>query len=325
MNRHALTAEQLIPGYEDGVRPFAHPLDLALGAGTLVALLGANGAGKSTLLRTLSGLQKPLGGAVWHHPADGPPVRLDMQPSAARARVCSVVLTERADAELRVYDLVALGRFPYRSWTGGLSAHDHAHIARALTLTETAALAARPLYRLSDGERQRVYIARAIAQDAPIMLLDEPSAFLDYPHRVGLMRLLRDLAWEQGTAVLVSTHDLETALRFADRAWLLHDGAIADDVPEALALDGALHRAFGLGGPDDAAADIPVLGEGERAHAARAVLARVRKRVRPGVARVEAGRAGWRVVFRDGVAHTAATLGALVARVTDGPDSEVDR
>ncbi len=234
-----LTLRHLSAGYKD--RPVLRDIDTVLHAGELVCLLGPNGAGKSTLLRTIAGLQKPLHGTVHLGDAD----LHQLAPSTLAQRL-AIVLTERIEADhLRVYDLVALGRQPHTHWIGTLGANDHAAIQQALEATHTVELAARPLAHLSDGERQRVMIARALAQEPQILLLDEPTAFLDLPRRVEVMLLLRQLAHTSGRSFLLSTHDLDLALHVADRIWLLaSNGDFAADAPEVLALNGTVTRIF---------------------------------------------------------------------------------
>jgi len=239
-----LTAESLTVGYalrKSPPRLVAGPLHLTLWPGELVCLLGPNGAGKSTLLRTLAGVQVPLGG---HLAVGGRP--LASLPPEARARQLSVVLTERIEANhLTVQELVNLGRHPHTGWLGGLSAHDHAQVQAALVATGTAQFAHRPVSELSDGERQKVLLARALAQDTPLILLDEPTAHLDLPNRVALLRLLHELARTLGKAILLSTHELDLALQAADRVWLLPaTGELLAGPPEDLVLSGAFAAAF---------------------------------------------------------------------------------
>jgi len=239
-----LTAEDLTVGYlanRKTPRPVAGPLALALWPGELVCLLGPNGAGKSTLLRTLAGLQPPLSGRL-----DLAGVALARLSAAERARQLSIVLTDRVDAgNLTVWELVSLGRHPHTGWLGALSAGDEAQVRAALAATDTTGLARRPVGELSDGERQKVLLARAVAQDTPVVLLDEPTAHLDLPNRVALMRLLHRLARQTGKAILLSTHELDLALQAADRVWLLPaDGVLRTGTPEDLVLSGAFAAAF---------------------------------------------------------------------------------
>jgi len=240
-----MVADSLTIGYPAGrkspPRPVAGPLQLALWPGELVCLLGPNGAGKSTLLRTLAGVQVPLGG---HLALGGRP--LASLSAEARARQLSIVLTERIEAaHLTVLELVRLGRLPHTGWLGGLAARDHAQVQAALAATGTAPWAHRPVGELSDGERQKVLLARALAQDTPVILLDEPTAHLDLPNRVALLRLLHHLACSLGKAILLSTHELDLALQAADRVWLLPTtGPLLAGPPEDLVLSGAFAAAF---------------------------------------------------------------------------------
>ena len=239
-----LTAENLVVGYSANTKkpqPVAAPLNLVLWPGELVCLLGPNGAGKSTLLRTLAGLQPPLSGRL---DLGGMPLAGLSAPE--RARQLSVVLTDRVDAgNLTVQELVSLGRYPHTGWLGSLSDHDEAQVQAALAATDTTHFARRPVAELSDGERQKVLLARALAQDTPIVLLDEPTAHLDLPNRVTLMRLLHRLARQTGKAILLSTHELDLALQAADRVWLLPAaGTLRTGTPEDLVLSGAFAAAF---------------------------------------------------------------------------------
>ncbi len=209
--------------------------------GELVCLLGPNGAGKSTLMRTLAGLQKPLAGEVLLEGRD-----LHGLTESERARLLGLVLTERVDVgNLLAYALVALGRYPYTGWDGRLSHEDEEVVRWAIDAVGARDLAGRSVGELSDGERQKVMIARALAQEPAVLLLDEPTAFLDLPRRVEIVQLLRRLAGDSNRAVLLSTHDLDLALRCADRLWLLPlDGPLQTGAPEDLVLSGAFQRTF---------------------------------------------------------------------------------
>jgi len=288
-----LTTQDLAIGYARGRQPalvVAERLDVALHAGELACLIGPNGAGKSTLMRTLAGMQSALRGSVW---LAGEAVA-DLAPREL-ARRMSVVLTERLQTgPLSAYALAALGRHPYTDWTGRLTERDEAVVRWALEAVGAAPLAARPVDELSDGERQKVLIARALAQEPLVMLLDEPTAFLDLPNRVEMMRVLRQLTRETGRAILLSTHDLDLALRSADTIWLLPRGApLRTGAPEDLVLDGSFEAAFrGEGVRFDrqtgafavitpAAGEIALEGEGLPAAWTRRALERVGFRVRP--------------------------------------------
>jgi iron complex transport system ATP-binding protein len=216
-------------------------INIALNAGELICLIGPNGAGKSTLMRTLAGMQPPIAGTVT---LLGDDIRA-LKPRDLAQRL-SIVLTEHVDVGvLSAYALVALGRFPYTDWSGTLTADDEAVVRWAIQAVGAMELAGRNVGELSDGERQKIMIARALAQEPAVMLLDEPTAFLDLPRRAEMMQLLRSLARETGRAILLSTHDLDLALHNADRIWLLPKGGpLHVGAPEDLVLSGAFESAF---------------------------------------------------------------------------------
>ncbi len=223
----------------------ASDLNFSLQPGELVCLLGPNGAGKSTLMRTLARLQPPLSGQIWLDER-----RLDDLRPGQLARRLSIVLTDRVDVgAMSGYGLVSLGRHPYTGWTGTLNEQDERIVQWALQAVRAKDMSDRLTVEMSDGERQKVLIARALAQQPRVMLLDEPTAFLDLPRRVEVMDLLRQLASENSQAILLSTHDLDLALRNADRLWLLSaDGELFDGAPEDLILNGAFERVFSAEG-----------------------------------------------------------------------------
>ena len=260
----------------------AGALNLRLRLGELVGLLGPNGIGKSTLLRNLGGMQKPLAGQVLLGQRDV--ARLKPQ---ERARRLSMVSTNAPRPRLMsAYALVALGRHPHTDWLGRLTAEDHAIIAWALGAVKGAELAQQPVAELSDGQRQKLMIARALAQQSDIMLLDEPTAFLDLPRRIETMALLKRLARTTGLAILASTHDLDLALRNCDRLWLMNRAGIKAGAPEDLALDGSLGDTFRAEGirfdqrrgsftlDQAAGAGVYVAGDGEPAIWLRRALTR---------------------------------------------------
>ena len=212
---------------------------LDIRSGQLICLLGPNGSGKSTLLRTLAGLQLPLGGSVAITGSTG-------LAAAQLARKISLVLTDRITGNtLDVYSLVTLGRYPWSDWLGGLDESDLAAIDRAIEATGIGTLRNRKLHTLSDGENQKVMLARALAQDTPLLMLDEPTAHLDLPSRIRLMRLLHRLARELDKGILLSTHELDLALQVADEVWLLEAaGSLHKGTPEDLILDGIFEAVF---------------------------------------------------------------------------------
>lgn len=249
MSPPVLRTRDLAVGYRSRRRGAATTildgLDVTAASGELTCLLGPNGSGKSTLLRTIAGMQPPLAGDV----ALGGDA-LGSLSTRERARRLAVVLTDGVDAGmLRAVDLVALGRHPHTGWDGRLRAADHDAVRWALAAVAATPLAEREVGSLSDGERQRVLIARALAQQPRLLALDEPVAFVDVARRLELTALLRDLAAECDLGVLLTTHDIDLALRTADVVWLIEplpDGTRRLHVggPEDLVLSGAVDRAF---------------------------------------------------------------------------------
>lgn len=236
-----LTLENLTVGYHGKRGAVLNHLNAGATPGEFICLLGRNGAGKSTLMRTIAGLQPALGGSV----------QLDKESIAAlspatRARRIAVVLTERpVSPGLTVNDVIALARAPFTGWSGRLSAEDETLVADALKLVGASVFSGRLFDSLSDGERQRVMIARAIAQTPKLMILDEITAFLDLPGRVEVMTLLRRHARDTGTTVLLSSHDLDLSLQLADTLWLVDsDGSFHIGSPEKLSNSGAINAAF---------------------------------------------------------------------------------
>jgi iron complex transport system ATP-binding protein len=202
--------QSLSIGYSHKV--IAADINAQIKGGELTCLIGRNGTGKSTLMRTLAGFLKPLGGSAL---LDGRDVgRLS---PAERSHLISVVLTDRVDIDgMRVKDLVSVGRQPYTGFFGKMSSDDEEVVNKAIADVGMTDFAGRQVNSLSDGERQKVMIAKALAQQTPVILLDEPTAFLDYPSKKEMFQMLSQLCHEQGKAVLVSTHDLDIALPIAD-------------------------------------------------------------------------------------------------------------
>lgn len=202
--------QSLSIGYSHKV--IAADINAQIKGGELTCLTGRNGTGKSTLMRTLAGFLKPLGGSAL---LDGHDVsRLS---PAERSHLISVVLTDRVDVDgMRVKDLVSVGRQPYTGFFGKMSSDDEEVVNKAIADVGMTDFAGRQVNSLSDGERQKVMIAKALAQQTPVILLDEPTAFLDYPSKKEMFQMLSQLCHEQGKAVLVSTHDLDIALPIAD-------------------------------------------------------------------------------------------------------------
>ncbi len=218
----------------------AHAISARLEEGCLTCLLGPNGAGKSTLLRTLANFQPALEGRLL---LDGK--RLESYSSKEIAQRIGVVLTERPNVgDMTVEELVAMGRSPYTGFWGGLQAEDRAAVDEAIGLADIESLRRRRVQSLSDGERQKTMIAKVLAQQTPIVFLDEPTAFLDFPSKAEMLILLRRLAHEMQKTIFLSTHDIEMALQTADLLWLLDMGSLEIGTPQALAEDGALSRFF---------------------------------------------------------------------------------
>jgi iron complex transport system ATP-binding protein len=238
-----LTTQNLSIGYSKKGKTdiIQSDLQLSLRAGELVCLIGPNGSGKSTLLRTLAGLQKPLAGKT---KIDGDETAKLSQHE--KALLIALVLTERVDIEnATVYNIVSLGRHPHSSWWGSMSEEEDAFIHEVIAMVHLEHKAHSFLSELSDGERQRAMIAKALAQDTPIILLDEPTAHLDLPNRVEIMLLLHKLAHKTQKAILLSTHELDLALQAADRIWLISsEHGVECGVPEDLVFNGSFNRAF---------------------------------------------------------------------------------
>ena len=234
----------LTTGYRSkrGEHVVSKQITATLQVGELTCLLGPNGAGKSTLLRTLAAFQPPLSGEML---LDGQ--LLQEYTAQQLAMRIGVVLTERPSIKgMRVREMVAMGRSPYTGFWGGLKAEDEKAVDEAIAQVGIHNLERRQVDTLSDGERQKVMIAKALAQQTPIIFLDEPTAFLDFPSKVEMLLLLRRLAREMQKTVFLSTHDIELALQTADRLWLM--GRDTEELiigtPRELAATGALPRFF---------------------------------------------------------------------------------
>ena len=232
----AIHLDRLYIGYaqkKDSIHTVAADINATAQAGMLTCLLGRNGAGKSTLLQTITGRLRPLAGEVTYDD-----ISIAALSQRQRARMVSIVLTRQPnDVAITTQELVDLGRHPYTNYFGTLSAQDRHYVADAMEKTHISHLARRPIAQLSDGERQRALIAKALAQQTPVIILDEPTAFLDYPGRFDTMTLLRDLAHGEGKTILLATHDWELALRHADTLWLLAEQGLTTDRPSEHSLE----------------------------------------------------------------------------------------
>ncbi|MBX2968063.1 MAG: ABC transporter ATP-binding protein [Cyclobacteriaceae bacterium] len=235
-----LTTRNLSIGYTTA-QPLFSALNLSLVAGELVCFMGPNGIGKSTLIKTLAGLQQPLHGTITIG-----------SPQAKTEEKLSVVLTDRITAtNMTVKEMVAYGRYPYTNWSAKLTKQDEEAMEQAIVLTRIHQLVDKQIGQLSDGQMQMVMIARALAQQTPLLLLDEPTAHLDLNNRVEIMNLLRELAHTTGKGILIATHELDLALQTADRIWLTgKEQNLLTGIPEDLVLDGSFDEIFRFKGFD---------------------------------------------------------------------------
>jgi len=237
----AIHLDQLSVGYQKGNSKLEilGGLNASIKHGELVCLIGENGVGKSTLLRSIAGVQKPLSGQVF---VDNKPVNDYTAPDLART--ISLVLTDRIFAgNLTVKEIVALGRHPYTNWLGKLEQKDVDKIDWALDITDIHKISDRIISELSDGQFQKTLIARALAQDGDIIILDEPTAHLDLSNKIIILKLLKDLSNETGKAILIATHEIEFSFQVADKIWIaLKDKNLKEGTPEDLVLDGSLNQ-----------------------------------------------------------------------------------
>ena len=229
----------LTVGY--GEKAVLSDINQVLKAGQLVCLLGSNGVGKSTILRTLAGFQPPLSGEVLIDGKD-----LSSLSLSQRSKTVSIVLTERVEVPyMKVADLVGMGRSPYTGFFGKLTKEDKQIVGEAIEMVGITSLAERTIDTLSDGERQKAFLAKALAQQTPIILLDEPTAFLDFHAKISTLRLMQKLAHETDKTILMSTHDVEMALRLSDILWIVQDGKIQTGTTASLTESGILRQFLG--------------------------------------------------------------------------------
>lgn len=241
-HKETVVLEELSIGYQSkqDVKVVGKDISAVIREGEMTCLLGENGVGKSTLLRTLAGFQQPLSGRVL---IGSRPLK-DMREQEL-ARLVGIVLTEKPDLQqMTVNELVEMGRAPYTGFWGRLSRDDRQACEEAMAMTGIEALKHRLVQTLSDGERQKVMITKALAQQTPIIYLDEPTAFLDYPSKVEMLLLLRRICREASKTVFLSTHDLELALQVADTVWLMSrlEGLRIGTPHELATQDDALRR-----------------------------------------------------------------------------------
>ena len=265
MNNETIQLRDLSIGYQTkhSVKTVAAGINGAIRSGELTCLLGANGVGKSTLLRTLAAFQPQISGEIFISRNEECGVRREITSFTDKelSKVIGVVLTEKPDVRnMSVRELVSLGRSPYTGFWGTYTDEDLRIVDEAIEMVGITDLTRRPVHTLSDGERQKVMIAKALAQQTPVIFLDEPTAFLDYPSKVEVLQLLRRISREAEKTIFLSTHDVELALQLADTIWLMRrqesgdrsqelgdrsqetgvNGPVTIGSPEALAASGDL-------------------------------------------------------------------------------------
>lgn len=241
-NKIILQATQISIGYSDKKRNtiISSGIDLSLEKGKLIALIGANGIGKSTLLRTITGIQKTISGTVLLNGQN-----IHEIDALTLAQNLSVVLTEKLPpSNLTVFELIALGRQPYTNWIGKLTADDIVKINEAMELTQISHLAAKKHYEISDGQLQKVLVARALAQDTPLIILDEPTTHLDLLHKVSLFKLLKKLTAETDKCILFSTHDIDMAIQLSDEMIIMTPETVQQDQPCNFISKGSFNTLF---------------------------------------------------------------------------------
>jgi iron complex transport system ATP-binding protein len=238
-----LSFNSLLIGYKSGrgKNVLLPPLNGFARKGDLIAVIGENGIGKSTLLRTIAGLQESLGGEILIGDT-----RIKDYPRYSLAKNIGYISTEPVRvSNMKVYDLVSLGRYPHTNWLGKLEDNDHAIVADAIEKVGLQPLVGRYINEISDGERQRAMIARVLAQDTNILVMDEPTAFLDIRSKYEIVHLLHDLSKTRGKTIIFSTHDLLTAISDSDKIWLTLKDSFIDGAPEDLIINGVFEKLFG--------------------------------------------------------------------------------
>ena len=240
--KNILSTSNLTIGYQSKKENIviAENLNLNLQSGKLIALIGANGIGKSTLLRTLCGIQKPLSGSVLLNDKD----ILKYEPLSL-AQNLSLVLTDKLPpSNLTVFELVALGRQPYTNWLGKLSDIDLEKVNHAMKLTQIQHLSNKKHHEISDGQLQKVLVARALAQDTPLIILDEPTTHLDLLHKVSIFKLLKELSEATNKCILFSTHDIDLAIQLSDEMMVMTENEVVKDQPCNLISKGVFNSLF---------------------------------------------------------------------------------
>jgi len=241
-NINILSVSNLSIGYtaKKGNVVIASNLNLNLQSGKLISLIGANGIGKSTLLRTLCRIQNPISGSVLLNNKN-----VKSYEPLALAQNLSLVLTEKLPpSNLTVFELIALGRQPYTNWLGKLSEADLENVNQAIKLTQIESLTDNKHYEISDGQLQKVLIARALAQDTPLIILDEPTTHLDLLHKVSVFKLLKKLSQETNKCILFSTHDIDLAIQLSDEMIVMTENQVVQDQPCNLISKGVFDSLF---------------------------------------------------------------------------------
>lgn len=242
MNTNVLHTKNLTIGYKNksNTTVIAKNLNIHLTSGKLIGLIGANGIGKSTLLKTITGIIKPVEGNVFINNKS-----IETFKSEDLAKELSIVLTEHLPpSNLSVYEIVALGRQPYTNWLGTLSNEDKIKIEEALTLTEIHSFQHKKHFEISDGQLQKTLIARALAQDTDLIILDEPTTHLDLVHKVTLLKLLQKLTHETGKTILYSTHDIDLAIQLCDEIIVITEDQVYQNEPCKLIEEGIFNEIF---------------------------------------------------------------------------------
>lgn len=240
--------ENLTVGYKRKKEPdtiLLKDINLTINKGQLICLIGPNGCGKSTFLRTITGIQSPLAGDI---KINGKSIS-DLDRSEL-ARSLSIVLTENFNlGSASVYSIVSMGRYPHNNWLGVLREEDFNIVDSVLDITGLTKYRDKDILELSDGFRQKVMIARALAQKTPLILLDEPTAFLDIPNKLEILSLLKKLTIDEGISILLSTHDLDLAVQFTDLIWFItEENSIDIETPETISKNEKFLKSFSANG-----------------------------------------------------------------------------
>lgn len=240
--KEILFVDSLNIGYVSGRRKtiLLPPLNASAREGELIAIIGRNGIGKSTLLRTLAGIQMNLGGEIYY---SGKNIR-DYSRNELALKVGYISTEQVKVSNMSIYDLVSIGRYPHTNWYGKINPNDHRIIMDAIEMTSMTEFCHKNISELSDGERQKAMIARILAQDAGLMIMDEPTAFLDIGSKYEILHLMHQLTRNSGKTIIFSTHDMQSAISQSDKIWLILDNELKEGAPEDLMIEGAFDHLF---------------------------------------------------------------------------------